>query len=68
MPERNQAIMTTATDIADMRARAESDAARLGTMLTDSAAALDRAHAAHRQLECAYRIASDTLALWRDKA
>ena len=56
------------TDIAEMRARAESDVARLGTMLTDSGAALDIARAAHRELERAYSIAFNTLALWRDKA
>ena len=56
------------TDIADMRARAESDVERLGTMLTDSAAALDKARAAHLEIERAYRIASDTVNLWRDKA
>ena len=56
------------TDIADMRARAESDAARLGTMLTDSAKALDIARLAHLEIERAYRIASDTVNLWRDKA
>ena len=56
------------TDIADMRARAESDVERLGTMLTDSAKALDIARAAHYEIERAYRIASDTLNLWRDQA
>ena len=54
-------------EIVAMRARAESDAARLGVMLTDSAAALGKAQAAHREIERAYRIASDTLALWRDR-
>lgn len=54
--------------LADMRARAESDVERLGTMLTDSAAALDKARAAHREIERAYSIATHTLALWQNRA